>query len=242
MSLSQEELKKLHTECLKLPEGKNYRTDDYIINLFVTVLDFQMNTDVVDAALSFYRENRRSQLPTHETLAEIISGYPDTKKGNTKLANYFWNNNHWSRVKFLRQLLKYLGEMNVRDMSTLSRWGRSAEFQDVKGRIKTKEHSVGYAIFKWLQIRLGIDTVKPDVHVKKFVSDCIGRKSRNEETVEAIELIAGELGIPAFKLDAAIWQYQRDKSIQKRRERIAEGQKAGEQRPEDSSNQFPPSL
>ena len=42
MSLSQEELKKLHTECLKLPEGKNYRADDYIINLFVTVLDFQM--------------------------------------------------------------------------------------------------------------------------------------------------------------------------------------------------------
>ena len=98
MSLSQEELKKLHTECLKLPEGKNYRTDDYIINLFVTVLDFQMNTDVVDAALAFYRENRRSQLPTHETLAEMISWYPNTKKGITKLANYFWNNNHLSRV------------------------------------------------------------------------------------------------------------------------------------------------
>lgn len=242
MSLSQEELKKLHAECLKLPEGKNYRTDDYMINLFVTVLDFQMKTEAVDAALAFYRENRRSQLPTHEILAEMISWYPNTKKGNTKLANYLWNNNHWSRVKFLRELLKYFGEMKVRDMSTLSRWGKSADFQDVKGRIKTKEHSVGYAIFKWLQIRLGIDTVKPDVHVKKFVSDCMGRKSKNEETVEAIELIAEELGIPAFKLDAAIWQYQRDKSIQKRRERIAERRKASEQRPEDSFNQFPPSL
>ena len=77
---------------------------------------------------------------------------------------------------------------------------------------------MGYAILKWLQIRLGIDTVKPDVHVKRFVSDCIGRKVKDEETVEAVEVIARELEIPAFRLDAAIWLYQRDKSIRKRRE------------------------
>ena len=79
---------------------------------------------------------------------------------------------------------------------------------------------MGYAIFKWLQIRLGVDTVKPDVHVKKFVSDCIGRKAKDEETVEAVEGIAKELQIPAFRLDAAIWEHQRNKSIQKRRESI----------------------
>jgi hypothetical protein len=69
-------------------------------------------------------------------------------------------------------------------MATLSTWASSTEFQEVKGKIKTKEQSVGYAIFKWLQVRLGVDTVKPDVHVKQFVSDCIGRKAKDEETVE----------------------------------------------------------
>ena len=55
-----------------------------------------------------------------------------------------------------------------------------------EGKIRTKEHSMGYAIFKWLQLRLGVNTVKPDVHVKKFVSNCIGRKAKDEETVEAV--------------------------------------------------------
>jgi len=61
MSLSQEELKKLHTECLKLPEGKNYRADDYIINLFVTVLDFQMKMGTLFTNISNCQEN--SQFP-----------------------------------------------------------------------------------------------------------------------------------------------------------------------------------
>lgn len=218
MSLTEEELRKLSAECRKLPEGIDPRVDDYITNLFLTVLDFRMRVELVDSAIAFYKENRRSELSTHQVLAEIISWYPNTKKGNTKLANYLWNNNHWTRVKFLRELLKYFRGRKVRDMSTLSAWARSTDFQDVKGRIKTKEHSVGYALFRWLQIRSGVDTVKPDVHVKKFVSECIGRKSKNEETVEAIEMIAKELQIPAFRLDAAVWLYQRDQSIQKRQE------------------------
>ena len=195
--------------------GEEYRQDDYVANLFITVLDFQMKVEAVDSAMDFYKENRRGEVHTHEGLDEIISSYPNTKKGNIKLANYLWNNNHWTRVKFLRELLKYFRERNVRDMATLSSWASSTEFQDVKGKIKTKEHSVGYAIFKWLQIRLGVDTVKPDVHVKQFVSDCIGRKAKDEETVEAVEVIAKELQIPAFRLDAAIWEHQRNKSIKK---------------------------
>ena len=77
---------------------------------------------------------------------------------------------------------------------------------------------MGYAIFKWLQIRLGVETVKPDVHVMNFVKDCIGRVPRNEETVRAIERVAQKIGIRASRLDFAIWGYQRDKSIRKRRE------------------------
>ena len=69
MSLTEEELKKLHPECGKLPEGKDYQVDDYILNLFLTVLDFQMKVEVVDSALTFYRENRKGELNTHEGLA-----------------------------------------------------------------------------------------------------------------------------------------------------------------------------
>ncbi len=228
MSLTEEERRVLFDECRKLPEGKNYRTDDYVINLLATVLDFQMKGEVVDAAMGFYKENRRSELRTHKALAELVASFPNTKTGNMQLAKYLWNNNHWSRAEFLRELLRYFDRLKIRGSRTLSRWASSTEFQEVKGKIKTKEHSVGYAIFKWLQLRLGVDTVKPDVHVKQFVSDCIGRKAKDEETVEAVEVIAKELQIPAFLLDAAIWEHQRNKSIQKRRESIVKKRELNE--------------
>jgi hypothetical protein len=216
MNLNTDEMAKLIEECRKLPEGKNYRTDDYVINLLATVLDFQMKAEVVDAAMASYRKNRRRELRTHKALAELVASFPNTKTGNTQLANYLWNNNHWSRAEFLRELLKYFDSRKIRGSGTLSRWARGTDFQEVKGRIRTKEHSMGYAIFKWLQLRLGVDTVKPDVHVKKFVSECIGRKAKDEETVEAVEIIAKDLQIPAFRLDAAIWAYQREKSAKRK--------------------------
>jgi len=92
------------------------------------------------------------------------------------------------------------------------------------------------AIFKWLQGRVGVDTAKPDVHLMKFVSDCIGRKAKDEETVEAVEVIAKEMQIRAFQMDAAIWQYQRDKSIRQRRERAAGRPRADEEQ-EDVSDE-----
>jgi hypothetical protein len=122
MSLSKEELEKLRTEYQKLPEGKNYRTNDYFFNLFITVLDFQMKSAVVDSSLGFYKEYLWSEIRTHEALAELMSSYPNTKGGNMHLAKYLWNNNHWSRAKFLRELLKYFGERNVWGMKALSTW------------------------------------------------------------------------------------------------------------------------
>ena len=234
MSLTERELGRLSVECRKLPEGNDYRVDDYITNLFITVLDFRMRAEAVDSALAFYQETRSRELSTHKELADIMGRFPDTKSGNLELANYLWNNNHWTRAKFLRELLKYFRGRKVRGMGTLSAWARRIDFQAVKGQVKTEEHSMGYAILKWLQIRLGIDTVKPDVHVKKFVSDCIGRKVKDEETVEAVEVIARELKIPAFRLDAAIWLYQRDTSIRKRRElKESEGKNEVEKEDDD---------
>jgi len=92
---------------------------------------------------------------------------------------------------------------------------------------------MGLAIFKWLQIHLGIDTVKPDVHVKNFVKGCIERMPKDEEAVEAVERVAQEMSIPASSLDWAIWQYQREKSIQERRKLMV-----NKRRPKAKSSQL----
>ena len=68
---------------------------------------------------------------------------------------------------------------------------------------------MGIALFKWLQLRVGVDTVKPDVHILNFISKAVGRKVSPADAVIDLELVARKLKRKAARLDAAIWHYQR---------------------------------
>jgi hypothetical protein len=180
-----------------------------VLNLLTTVLDFQMKVEVVDRSLEYFSETRA--IRSHRKLREIVDSFPNTKTGNQALANYLWNNNHWSRAQFLRTLLDSVEARGIRGQASLKRWAKNADFDtDVKGQFKTNLHSIGFALFHWLQLRLGIDTVKPDVHILNFVSSAIRRRVRPDETVAALRQIAKTLKLKAHRLDAAIWHYQRD--------------------------------
>jgi hypothetical protein len=71
-------------------------------------------------------------------------------------------------------------------------------------------HSIGYAIFYWLGLRCGVGTIKPDLHVRRFVESAIGRRPPPQETVEALVNIAGDMGLKTYKLDSAIWHHQHE--------------------------------
>jgi len=86
MALTGREIQKLRTQCNKLEDGPDYRVDDYVTNLLNTALDFQMNSATVGSAMSYYEENRGHR--THKKLQEILDGFPDTQKGNLRLANF----------------------------------------------------------------------------------------------------------------------------------------------------------
>ena len=79
----------------------------------------------------------------------------------------------------------------------------------MKGHFKTEEHNIGYTLFHWLQLRCGVDTVKPDVNVIKFVSSTVGRRVTAREAVAALEKIAKDSGREAYRLDSAIYHFQR---------------------------------
>jgi hypothetical protein len=57
-------------------------------------------------------------------------------------------------------------------------------------------------------MRLGVDTIKPDVHVLRFVSGAIGRRVTQDEAVTSLETIARRLGTSARLLDANIWAFR----------------------------------
>lgn len=57
-------------------------------------------------------------------------------------------------------------------------------------------------------MRVGVDTIKPDVRVA-FIEATLGIRLSDTEAVSILEKVARDLGIRAAQLDAAIWTYQR---------------------------------
>jgi hypothetical protein len=58
-------------------------------------------------------------------------------------------------------------------------------------------------------MRMGVDTIKPDVHVLRFVSAAVGRNVSQDEAVASLEEVADRLGVPARDLDWSVLQYQK---------------------------------
>ena len=206
--MNKKEYKMLHRACKRLKDGPDYRMNHYALILVNTALDFRARVEMVGKAQMHYKRQIGYKYPD---LKREMERFPNTKKGNKNLAKHLWSNRMWTRAEFLRTLIREFENRGIRDRKSLKRWLRKADFErDVKGHFRTEHHSIGPAIFHWLCLRCGIDTVKPDTHILKFVSDCIGRISNAEEAVEALTCIAREQKRKARLLDSAIWHFQRD--------------------------------
>jgi hypothetical protein len=211
MSLSKPELKKLRTACDKLGKGKDYRCNDFVENLLLTAIDFQMTVEVVNRSRAHFREERGFK--TMRRLEETLARYKDTESGNLELAKFLWNYKHRTRAKFLRVIVAKFNERGITGQAALQCWVATADFErDVRGQFRSDMHSIGYTIFHWLCLRCGVNTIKPDLQVLRFVESAIGRRPSPQETVEALVNIADDMGRETYKLDSAIWHYQRERA------------------------------
>jgi len=71
---------------------------------------------------------------------------------------------------------------------------------------------LGQAIYRWLVMRLGVETVKPDVWILRFVAKCLARPVSEDEAVTSLEKIAKHLGISARRLDWSIWEFMKSQA------------------------------
>jgi hypothetical protein len=63
-----------------------YTEDDFVMNLFETVLDYMLQTTVVVKSLEYYRTNHWDEIRTLQGLKEVLATYIDDQEGNTRLA------------------------------------------------------------------------------------------------------------------------------------------------------------
>ena len=180
--------------------------EDFVMNLLETVLDYQMHTTTVVRALEFFRANRWIDVRTLDDLDATLSSFADDRPGNEALAGYLWGNRHWRRAHELRGLARYFRSIGVVDQPTLKEWAHRSEFRrDFEGRVK----GLGRAVYQALLMRQGVDTVKPDVHVRRFAEAAVGRRLSDADVVEVVTRAARELEIEACELDWRIWEASR---------------------------------
>ena len=190
VALSNQEMKRLLKSCKKLDYRDADTSESYVENLQSVALDFQMHGDVVKKA---FRHFAKTKIDTYARLNSLINKHPNTEKGNRQLAKKLWGNNHWTRARFLRKLVsefgkKKVGKKKVRDQNTLRKWVEEADFnKDVKGQFTAGSHGIGQVLFNWLKIRVGMDEIKADTHVQKFVFNAIGRKPPNPDIESGLQ-------------------------------------------------------
>jgi hypothetical protein len=191
--------------ALPAAEGE-YLEDDFVMNLLVTVLDYMLQTTVVVKALEYFKANRWVEAHTLDDLDALMSRYPDDQDGNTELAIYLWGYKLWTRASQLRRLAAYFRSIGVVDRESLRTWAHGSEFRrDFEGRVK----GLGTAVYHSLVMRQGVDTVKPDVHVRRYAEAAVGRALSEGEVVEVVTGAARLLGINAIELDLRIWEASR---------------------------------
>ncbi len=171
--ITEGDIERMVEACRKLPEPVgDYLVEDYLTNLMATVVDFQLQTTAVERALEHFATRVRPSLTGLDDLADLLERWPADKAGNTALARHLWGYDLWTRAQMLRGLVGYFASIGVTDQHALKRWAATATFErDFKGRV----HSLGPAVFQWLVMRQGVDTVKPDVHVHRFAARVVGR-------------------------------------------------------------------
>ena len=182
------------------------REEDFVMNLLETVLDYQLRTNAVVKALEYFRANRWKEIRTLDDLDMVLSKFRDDQQGNTTLARYLWNYDLWTRAEQLRGLARYFRSIGVVDQEALKTWAHESDFRrDFQGRVR----GLGHAVYQSLIMRQGVDTVKPDVHVRRFAERAVGRRLNNDDVLDVITRAARLLNIKANEFDWRIWEASR---------------------------------
>ena len=204
--LDAKELGALVSRCRAVPlTDYEYVATDFVVALLETVMDYQNPRTTVQRATKHFEDDRWDEIRTLDDLERVLARFPADREGNDELAQYLWGYHHWRRAQELRGLVAYFRERNVTDLAALRAWAVASTADDFVGRIK----GLGTAVYHGLVMRLGVETVKPDVHILRFVSDAIGRPVNELEAVDGLERVARRLDLSPRTLDWSIWEYQR---------------------------------
>jgi hypothetical protein len=208
--LTETELRLVSQEAAKVPLVQETRVDDDLGTCLVrTVVDFQMHTTAVERALAHFEQARAGKTPLLSGFERLLAAYPDTAKGNEKLAEVLFGYKMWTRAGLLRALVRFLRDEGVHDLAGLRSWAERSEFQrDFQGKVRYladgRTYGLGLAVYSWLVMRLGVEAIKPEARLKRFVETAIGHRASDTDVATSIVAAATGLGVSPRQLHWSI--------------------------------------
>src|SRR5438132_342942 len=106
--LTEQELERLVACCRGVPlTSSDYVGAEFVPALMLTVIDYQQHTTTVERAMQHFNESRAQDLLSMADLKACLASFPDTREGNTDLAEYLWGYKFWTRARQLRDLTSF---------------------------------------------------------------------------------------------------------------------------------------
>ena len=203
------DIKNLRNYISSLPIDLNHTIEEYEYDNPVLTL--------IDTVLSINRQYNSFVKPRIKLIKDSdINSFDKLSKELEKGDKHFmslWNYKHAQRIELLRNLLLYFinykNDNNIKDdLEALKKWGEESSVEkykdwDIKG--------IGFTTYQYLRMLCGANTVKPDIHILRTVTNGVGRKLSLKDNVKIIEDISRKMDIKARDLDHAIWLYSSSK-------------------------------
>lgn len=164
----------------------------------------------------------RNELPpkeSQEKVKDLINRLEE--KGTQFFVNEIFNKTKIAgrlKAEIVVDLLKVLDKSGIQTFQDINQTLNNQKKTEKLVSAITAIHGIGPALYRYFLMLSGDDNlVKPDTMILRFLSDCLGRKVREEEAVLLIQEAAKILkkqspNLTPRLLDYVIWNYQRNKS------------------------------
>lgn len=172
--------------------------------------------DVLDCILSLNRRYEEFVVPRVEKFVERnpeVTSLEDLlqmiiRLGAAQFMEKELDYDHPSRAETLAGVVGYLIGIERKfdgatEQARLENWAIQSKPEDCE---KMNVKGFGLAGFQYLRMLFGAQTVKPDIHIKRFVSRVTKRRVTDVQALEYLELAAKRAGLPIRDADYGIWK------------------------------------
>lgn len=184
-------------------------TENHVEAIVNTVLAMRQNWDKI-AEPRFLEYQKNYHISTLEKMNELIDSMDEKEFCDKVLGLNISKDNYW-RYNMLKDMvnafIEYQKENGLEsDNEAMLKWAKEFDYSNENDPIRSI-NNVGLATVQNLRMCLGINTVKPDVHVKNALKE-IGLGNETQ----ICELVSELTGISCRDLDQIFWLWGQNKS------------------------------